>query len=291
MNTRIDLPDDLAARVIRFAARRAPAELAGRLEEEWLAGLAERAGPVARLRLALGCCWAQQSISRDPLWATARSAAPAVHAVAGGWVLQGPSRPTRRVAVLVAIASLHLGAVGAFIYGVTQVKPAARPTTTTVDFFDPVRPHETPLPAPHPDVGRQTQVPPLGEVPVGRIVVDDNTFPPGGVDGGTGPMVPAHAVHAVRGGPGAGFPDTQDYYPAAAIRLEEQGVASVRVCVDERGRLTGEPVVQGSSGYPRLDGGALALARAGSGHYRSNAEDGRAVPGCFAFAVRFALRR
>jgi hypothetical protein len=64
----------------------------------------------------------------------------------------------------------------------------------------------------------------------------------------------------------------------------------VRVCVDEHGRLQGDPTIADTSGSARLDGGALALARAGSGHYRSSTEDGKPVSSCYAYRVRFQLR-
>jgi TonB family protein len=98
------------------------------------------------------------------------------------------------------------------------------------------------------------------------------------------------AVSRVSGGPGAGFPATRDFYPPGAIRAEESGAAAVRVCVDRNGRLTTDPLIVESSGFRRLDGGALALARAGSGHYRSTTESGMPVPDCYAFRVRFELQ-
>ncbi|HEY2808016.1 MAG TPA: biopolymer transporter ExbD [Steroidobacteraceae bacterium] len=49
--------------VIRQAARKAPPALAGRLEEEWLADMSERRGPIPHLRFALGCLWAVTLIS------------------------------------------------------------------------------------------------------------------------------------------------------------------------------------------------------------------------------------
>jgi hypothetical protein len=63
----------------------------------------------------------------------------------------------------------------------------------------------------------------------------------------------------------------------------------LHVCVDNRGRLTSEPTISQSSGSPRLDGSALTLARAGSGHYRPTTDDGRAVNACFPFRIRFEL--
>jgi TonB family protein len=104
------------------------------------------------------------------------------------------------------------------------------------------------------------------------------------------PPPPPAAVNRVGGGPGKGFPATDDYYPSASARLGEAGTATVRVCVDAKGKLTEEPSVQESSGTPRLDEGAVKLAKAGSGHYRPTTENGSAVNSCFGFRVKFQLR-
>jgi TonB family protein len=97
-------------------------------------------------------------------------------------------------------------------------------------------------------------------------------------------------VIRVQGGPGIGFPNTDDYYPSIAKRMEEQGVTTVRVCVGVNGRLISDPTIAQTSGSLRLDDGALLLAKAGSGHYRAATEDGRAVNSCYSYRVRFALR-
>jgi TonB family protein len=96
-------------------------------------------------------------------------------------------------------------------------------------------------------------------------------------------------VTRVTGGPAAGFPNTADYYPSLSRQLGESGAVTVDVCVDAHGRLTGDPQIQDSSGVARLDAGALALARAGSGHYRSTTENGQPVSSCYPFKVRFSL--
>jgi TonB family protein len=105
------------------------------------------------------------------------------------------------------------------------------------------------------------------------------------------PETPAHVVQQVAGGPGAGFPETSDFYPSLSIHLGEQGVSTVRVCVDPRGRLTSEPSIVKGSGSARLDEGALRLARAGSGKYSATTEDGQPVNSCYAFGIRFQLRQ
>jgi TonB family protein len=101
---------------------------------------------------------------------------------------------------------------------------------------------------------------------------------------------PIHEVKRTQGGPGVGFPDPDDFYPPLARRLEEQGSATVRVCVDAKGRLTSDPTVLQGSGSARLDDGALRLARAGSGHYRASTEDGQPVNSCYPFRIRFQIK-
>jgi len=93
-----------------------------------------------------------------------------------------------------------------------------------------------------------------------------------------------------QGGPGAGFPNPDDYYPALSRYKEEQGVATVQVCVDVAGRLTAGPTMLQSAGSTRLDEGALQLARAGSGHYRATTEDGRGVNSCYPLRIRFQIK-
>jgi TonB family protein len=109
--------------------------------------------------------------------------------------------------------------------------------------------------------------------------------PPGG------PVPQPTVVNRVMGGPGKNFPNTDDYYPPAMIRQGVTGSTTVRVCTDDRGRLTGDPTLVQTSGSAGLDQGALKLARAGSGHYRASTEDGRAVSSCYPFRVTFAMRQ
>ena len=64
--------------LIHHAARRAPASLSSRLEEEWLADLESRSSALSRLRFAVGCCWATLVIVSD----YPRSRVPAASPVA-----------------------------------------------------------------------------------------------------------------------------------------------------------------------------------------------------------------
>jgi TonB family protein len=93
------------------------------------------------------------------------------------------------------------------------------------------------------------------------------------------------------GGVGPGFPHPDEYYPDVAIRQEEQGAATLRVCVDAAGRLTSDPVTQQTSGSDRLDAAAIRLAKAGSGRYRPSTDDGRPVNSCYPIKIRFQLKK
>jgi TonB family protein len=105
------------------------------------------------------------------------------------------------------------------------------------------------------------------------------------------PLETPTSVRRVGGGPGAGFPDTADFYPSLPIHLGEEGMSTVRVCVDPNGKLTSNPTTVKSSGSARLDEGALKLARAGSGHYRATTEDGQPVHSCYPLGIRFQLKK
>jgi TonB family protein len=103
------------------------------------------------------------------------------------------------------------------------------------------------------------------------------------------PKVPPRVIREP-GGPGKGFPHTEDFYPANALRLGQEGVATVQVCVDEKGRLTSMPTITQSSGMASLDDGAVKLAKAGSGHYRPTTEDGRPVSSCYGYRIGFHVK-
>jgi protein TonB len=53
-------------------------------------------------------------------------------------------------------------------------------------------------------------------------------------------------------------------YPPAALRNGLEGVVKVKIGVDRRGRLVGEPTVAHSCGHPVLDDEALRMVRAAS---------------------------
>jgi periplasmic protein TonB len=281
--------------LIHRAAYRAPDSLSLRLEEEWLADVESRSSALSRLGFAVGCCWASLVIANDLL--RHQVAATSSHVSAGGLVTL-TDRNFRyislRSATLFLIAGLHAALFYGLITTLGHIHTSPTPPELQNTDLKPV-PRET---APSPGVGVTdwtlyvpkpvVAVPPPIEVESAATASPEplpeaNSAPP------TAPT-PTHIVSRVAGGTGTGFPDTADFYPPASIRAGEQGVSTVWVCVDAKGRLTSPPSTLKSSGSARLDEGALKLARAGSGHYRPGTEDGQPVDSCYPVSVRFQLR-
>jgi TonB family protein len=293
MNTRNDTTD-LAYRLIRRAARRAPAMLSERLEEEWLADLGSRTGSLSRLRLALGCCWATGVIAHDfrvPQLAASGAAAAPKHLLAE--LRHELPLLSRRTVAFIAIAGVHVLIVYALLSGFAQRVVTSLPTVTR-GFVELQPTPQHPLPVPPKTDFHLRSIPlgPFDPPPLAKIeFAPDTAAPPevGPQDRGETGQSPPRPAQRTAGGPGKGFPDTDDYYPAASRRLAETGAAMVRVCVDTQGRLTADPSIAASSGSRRIDDGAVNLAKAGSGHYRPTLEDGQPVNSCFAYRIRFTL--
>lgn len=282
---------DLAAarQLIGRAARKAPPGLAERLEEEWLADLTARQGAFSRISFGLGCCWATRVIARE----FAVAAAAAGGSVPGRQVLISYagldfSRISRRTLALIAIVCLHVGVFYAYLSGLTHriiMTPAA-----PIDVVMTPRTQRKPEPPP------KLTLPGVGPLPTPRVPFDLPTVPTTipvprlpRPNVASAQLPTQRPISRVMGGPGAGFPNTGDYYPSGARRLEEVGNTVVSVCVDPSGRLTAAPAIVGSSGFKLIDQGALRLARAGSGHYRPTTENGQPVSSCYAFRISFRL--
>jgi TonB family protein len=282
----------LTCSLIRHAARSAPPELSERLEEEWLADLAARRGAFARLRLSIGCCWATRVIASEHLAAGVAASVVAGERAITALTPHGFSPLSRRSMIFMLIVGMHVVLIWAFASGfVTKVIHG--PGVITAAWLPQAHKPEVRLPPPMaPVLANNRFVPPdvdipnfNAEKPITLMSTESSEPTPGSS------TRPEKSIERVQGGPGTGFPNTDEYYPPSAVRLREEGVTAVQVCVNENGRLSAVPTIAQSSGIAVLDEGALKLAKAGSGHYRTTTEDGRPVNDCYAFRVRFELKR
>jgi TonB family protein len=281
--------------LIHHAAHRAPESLSSRLEEEWLADLESRPSALSRLRFAVGCCWATMVIVNDCPRSRVPESSPV--AAARGFITladQSFGYFSLRSATLFLIAGLH----AALFYGLMTlshtggilpdpiIENQALPDVPRAKVTVPQSlPKDWTLTVPKPDVPVRPALFPSDDVTTKSDETLTEPYSP------PQPVIPTHVVARVAGGPGAGFPDTADFYPSQSIRLEEQGFSTVRVCVDSHGRLTSNPTTLQGSGNTRLDEAALRLAKAGSGHYRATTEDGEPVNSCYPVGIRFQLKK
>jgi TonB family protein len=282
--------------LIHHAARSAPELLSQRLEEEWFADLAVRSSAASRLRFALGCCWATRVIAFEHSMSAAQIVTPGIEAKAMiAYAHHNLGLFSRRTTTFGLVACLHIAVFYAFMLGLSN--PIIKVNTPPLQNRELQKTHPRDMPPlPPPNLNPvKLDLPKLD--PNVTIIADEDPE----VIRAAGPQVlppthgpeqisPPHVARQVQGGPGAGFPNPDDYYPPLAKRLEEQGVATVRVCVDANGRLTSDPTTFEGTGSARLDEGALKLARAGSGHYRATTEDGRPVNSCYSFRIRFQIK-
>jgi TonB family protein len=297
----LDFIDGISRNLVHHAAQRTPETLSERLEEEWLADMAERPGSFSRLRLALGCYWATHAIAREhsaaarQRVATIAAAGPRVAQLNfAGYAQENASLFSGRSATFLLVAALHAAVLCGLAVGISSKFTKVIPTPfeakyiekrlPTIDLPQPTTPNWSTPTVDRPPIDR---LPPIEQEPPPPGDAKVVTAEPPGTD--VTPLLPAKVIR-VLGEPGKGFPNTADFYPAASIRGGEMGVVAVRACVDANGRLTSDPTLVQSSGKSRLDEAALKLARAGSGHYRATTEDGKPVSSCYAFGIRFDLR-
>jgi protein TonB len=199
--------------------------------------------------------------------------------------------------VMVVTIALH-GAVIAALMAMRIMPDVFKPPAILVASFDPPREEQLPPPQAFDVPVRSTPivvpVVPLIDLPP-DIPADEATLvvpstpargDSPGVPEGTGsnvvPDIPSTPLQfqAVR--------PADDYYPAASLRLQEEGLVVVRVCVAPTGRLDGRPSIERSSGSPRLDAAALAWAREAL-RFTPATRNGEAIAACKGFRVNFSL--
>jgi uncharacterized protein DUF2059 len=88
--------------------------------------------------------------------------------------------------------------------------------------------------------------------------------------------------------PSPSSPERCEVTPTAAAGTHASGRSVVCVCTDEKGSLTRDPVIAESSGDPRVDSGAVKMARIDSGRYIPPTVNGQPQSACFRFAIDFS---
>lgn len=158
------------------------------------------------------------------------------------------------------VALLHVGLGYAFVTGLAlkAVKAIVNPLET-VNVKDEAPPPEEPPPPPPQEV----EIPPF--VPPPEVTIQSDAPPPPTISAQivrqmappvvspAPPAPPAPTIAPTAATPrGRGNVMSEDDYPSASRRAEEEGVTRVRYVVGPNGRVSSCEVIQ-ASGFPRLD--------------------------------------
>src|SRR5215510_5316741 len=198
---------------------------------------------------------------------------------------------SRRAVVFLVIVGFHILLGWMLATGLARkvIEVIAPPIQT--DIIEEVQQRDEPPPPPPPEFERPpVEVPPPEvsiDIPVDTAQstaitdVTDKPVP-------RAPPPPPAPKNVKKASLGKNFPNSEDYYPAAAKRLGEEGSPTVKVCIGPNGKLTEEPSIAASSGNALLDEGAIKLAKAG--RYVAGSVDGVPSTDCLSFRVKFELK-
>ncbi|HEX4049253.1 MAG TPA: energy transducer TonB [Steroidobacteraceae bacterium] len=194
---------------------------------------------------------------------------------------------SKRAIVFIAIIAFHALIIYAFATGLVTNGARIINTILQTNIIQTQKVQELPPPPPHVDL----KVPPPVTVIAPEVQINIPVAPP-----------PIHVAPVVKVAPapirvppapiigvserGISEPDTNDYYPDASRRNNEEGHGIVHICVDTRGRVA-DAKVSVSTGHPMLDEAAVKLAKAY--RFRPATQGGKPVPQCTGLPVRFTL--
>ena len=201
---------------------------------------------------------------------------------------------TRRTLVLFIIVALHFLLGWALVSGLARkvVQVITSPIETAL--IEEIKANDEPPPPPPPEMER----PPV-EVPPPDIAIDlpMDTAPTNAITDVTDKPVPPRPpppppvvrqpVQVAAKLDVRRSPSTADYYPPSSRRNGEEGITTVRACIDTGGKTIGTPTVTKSSGFDKLDEAAVKWAA--RARWSAGTLDGKPAETCSSFNVRFKL--
>ena len=196
---------------------------------------------------------------------------------------------TRRGVVVVGILALHVFIAWAIATGLARraIEVIAPPIQTVIETEE----HkEAPPPPPPPPTFER---PPVEIPPTDTVVEIPQVAQTTAISNTTSQHQPAAAPAPKPSNKKAASidlkhsPQTEDYYPPASRRNNEEGVTQVHVCVGANAKLTGDPTMEKGSGFPNLDAAAIKYAK--DLRFFAGSEDGKPTDSCLSFNVRFKL--
>jgi protein TonB len=196
-----------------------------------------------------------------------------------------------RTMFLIAVILIHIGLIYLFESGLaTRIIHAAEPPIET-NIVQDVKQRDAPPPPPPPKMDHPpVEVPPpdvvinLPAEPTTTAITNTTTKH---VDAPPPPPPRAPDVRTRAQLDAKHSPPTDDYYPPTSRRMNETGSTTINVCLDDAGKMQGDPKVAKSSGSSRLDEAAV---RWGShARFVQGTLNGKPTAGCTEFLVTFRL--
>lgn len=197
---------------------------------------------------------------------------------------------SRRGLVFAAIIVLHILAIWAFATGLADSGVRYVQTILQTSVIEPPKPKD--LPPPPPPVDLKERPPVVVIAPVVNISVPVeappiiNTAPPTAITPPPKAAPPAPLVWAKDWA--SNVPNTDDYYPPASQRANEEGRPVVHFCISAAGKLTSVALAQ-TSNFDRLDQAAVALIKATS-RFKAPTQGGKPQDACRDLAIKFELK-
>lgn len=176
---------------------------------------------------------------------------------------------SKRSLIIGIVIALHVGGFYVLESGLARsiIELVAPPVETKI-IEEERPPEEPPPPPPPPEMVQPPPFIPPPEVAV-QIQVQTNAIqtvtnerPPAEIPPVMAPPAPVAAVPSTKAGfdPKRPIRSNADYYPAASIRAEEEGVTTVDIYIDAEGRVT-DARIKNSSGFERLDEATLKYVK------------------------------
>ncbi len=179
---------------------------------------------------------------------------------------------SKRGLIIGIVIALHAAGIYIVESGLSRsiIELVAPPVETKI--IEEEQPPEEPPPPPPPPPDMPVQPPPFIPPPevmvqvqpqVNTIQTVTNEQPPAVIPPVMAPPAPpAPDVPSTKAGfdPKRPIKSNADYYPAASIRAEEEGVATVDIYIDPEGRVT-DARIKTSSGFDRLDEATLKYVK------------------------------
>lgn len=199
---------------------------------------------------------------------------------------RNPEQAKRRLYAFAAIVVVHGLVLWAFVTGLATSGAKYLQTILQTNIIENERPKELPPPPPPVDLKEHmpTQViaPEVAiTIPVERpIIVEPPKPPPPPRPPPPPPPPPTSLVTTYR-------PDVEDYYPDAARRANQEGRATVKLCISPAGKIDSAEIVD-TSGFPMLDEAAIRLGKAF--RFKPPTQLGKPVAACTTLPVKFELK-